>query len=364
MVVIRDDESSSSRGALIAAGGLVTPEIINFMARTARGVISLVLPPERCDALGLEVMSIGVDDQHRRRGTRMVSIEARQGVSTGISAADRARTIRVASDPDTRPDDLVQPGHVQPFRARAGGVLDRTGLAETAIDLARAADVEPACAITLILNADGTVANGNELTAYAGEHGLLELTTVDLIAARVAQGLAVERLADVTLTTTFGEFRAVLYRSRHDDRRHAALIKGSVEHADGVLVRVQRACLAGDVFGSRGCHCRPLLEAAMARIAREGTGVLVHVGHPDGHFDVGEDPAGLTLRDVGVGAQILLDLGVREMRLLTSSTATRKIFGLGGFGLSVRSQVPLQLPEGWGNTASANPGSESESGLD
>ncbi len=370
MVVVCDDEDRENEGDLTLAAQFATPEAINFMATHARGLICLALPPERCDELGLDLMAAKNETPLQTAFT--VAIEAREGVTTGISAADRARTIQVAVDPETKPHDLVQPGHVFPLKAKAGGVLERTGQTEAAVDLARLAGVVPAGVICEIMNDDGTMARVPDLIPYCREHGLKMITVADLIAYRRRKDKLVERVVETALPTAFGEFRAVGYRSLVDDKHHVAMVKGDVDRESDVLVRVHSECLTGDVFHSLRCDCGEQLEAALATIEREGRGVLLYLSQEgrgigllnklrayklqeegldtvDANLKLGL-PA--DLRDYGIGAQILVDLGLSSIRILTNNP--KKIHGLEGYGLSVAEQVPIRAVPNAHNEAYLN----------
>jgi 3,4-dihydroxy 2-butanone 4-phosphate synthase / GTP cyclohydrolase II len=358
MVVVCDDPARENEGDLTMAAQFVTPDAINFMAKEGRGLICLALSPARCDELGLDLMAAKNESAFSTAFT--VSIEARSGVSTGISAADRARTIQVAIDPETSPRELVQPGHVFPLKAKAGGVLERVGQTEAAVDLARLAGLNPAGVICEIMNDDGTMARVPDLGPYCERHGLKMITVADLVAYRRRHEKLVERVVSTSLPTAFGEFVAVGYRSLVDNKHHVALVKGEIDGVDDVLVRVHSECLTGDVFHSLRCDCGEQLESAMAMIESEGRGVLLYLSQEgrgigllnklrayklqeegldtvDANLRLGLP---VDLRDYGIGAQILVDLGLSSIRILTNNP--KKISGLAGYGLSVTDQVPIQ----------------------
>jgi len=358
MVVVVDDPERENEGDLVVAAQFATPEAINFMATHARGLICLCLTGERCEQLGLAPMT---PRNEARLGTAFtVSIEAREGVTTGISAPDRARTIAVAIDPAATPHDLVQPGHVFPLRARDGGVLVRAGQTEAAVDLARLAGLVPAGVICEIMNEDGTMARVPDLVPYCERHGLRMLAIADLIEYRRRTEKLVERVVSVRLPTEYGVFTATAFRETLTGREHLALVMGEI--GENVLVRVHSECLTGDVFHSLRCDCGEQLEAALAAIAAEGRGVLLYMAQEGRGIGLlnklkayelqerGLDTVDANLalgfaadeREWGIGNQILADLGITTLRLLTNNP--KKVSGLEAYGLEVTEQVPIEMP--------------------
>ncbi len=358
MVVVCDDEDRENEGDLVMAAQFATPEAINFMAKEGRGWICLALTPERCDELGLDLMTAKNESPLQTPFT--ITIEAREGVTTGVSAHDRAHTMQVAIDPRTRPRDLTQPGHVNPLKAKPGGVLERTGHTEASVDLARLAGLIPAGVICEVMNDDGSMARVPDLVHYTEKHGLKMVTIKDLIAYRRRNDKLIERVVATSLPTGFGLFEAIGYRSLVDDKHHVALVKGEVAGKPDVLVRVHSECLTGDVFHSLRCDCGEQLESALTMIDREGQGVLLYLSQEgrgigllnklrayrlqeDGLDTVeANERLGLPadLRDYGIGAQILVDLGLSSIRILTNNP--KKIRGLEGYGLSVSAQLPIE----------------------
>ncbi len=359
MVILVDDEDRENEGDLCMAATKVSAADVNFMAKHGRGLICLTLVPERVEYLNLPMMA---DVNTSSFGTAFtVSIEAKKGVTTGISAHDRAITIKTAIDPKTKPEDLARPGHVFPLKAKPGGVLQRAGQTEGSVDLARLAGLYPAGVICEVMSDDGTMARVPELIQFSKKHGIKLVTVKDLINYRMRTERFVTKAANVSLPTEYGDFRAIAYNNMVDQNTHLALVKGDIKPGDKVLVRVHSECLTGDVFGSRRCDCGWQLHAAMKMIEKEGKGIILYMRQEGRGIGLASklqayelQEKGLDtveanlklgfkadLRDYGIGAQILVDLGVRDMRLITNNP--KKIIGLEGYGLRMVERVPIQM---------------------
>jgi 3,4-dihydroxy 2-butanone 4-phosphate synthase / GTP cyclohydrolase II len=359
MVIVTDDEDRENEGDLICAAELITPEMVTFMVREGAGMLCVPVSQEIARRLHLESMVPNNREAYRTHFT--VTVDAAEGITTGISAADRAHTIRLLANAKTEPSDFVQPGHINPLVAKPGGVLRRVGHTEAAVDLARLAGLREAGVLIEIMNADGTMARVPDLRIFAAKHGLKMCTIADLIQYRRASERLVDREQVIKMPTDFGEFDLHLYRSKLSDEHHLALVKGDISNGEPVLVRVHSECLTGDVFGSRRCDCGGQLHTALQRIEQEGRGVLLYmrqegrgIGLPakihayklqEQGYDTVEANLKLgypmDLRDYGMGAQILYDLGIRQIRLMTNNP--RKVVGLQGHNLEILEQVPIKL---------------------
>lgn len=360
MVIVVDDADRENEGDLVMAAEKASPKAINFMARFGRGLICVPTTGERLQQLGIEEMVARNQDSFKT--DFQVTVDAAEGITTGISAADRARTIRVLCEPAATPADLRKPGHIFPLRAKPGGVLRRAGHTEAAVDFARLAGFRPVGVICEIMNDDGTMARLPELRRFARKHELKLCSIEDLIQFRRVREKLVERIESIQMPTDYGDFDLHLYSSKSDGQHHLALVKGKVDGKKGVLVRVHSECLTGDVFGSRRCDCGPQLHAAMKRIHQEGAGVILYMRQEGRGIGLapkiqayklqeqGLDTVeanlrlgfGMDLRDYGIGAQMLVDLGLKSIRLLTNNP--KKVVGLQGYGLEILEQLPIQIP--------------------
>ena len=359
MVIVVDDADRENEGDLVMAAEHATPAAINFMAKFGRGLICVPTTGDRLKQLGVERMV--TQNRETFKTDFQVSVDAARGVSTGISAADRAKTIQVMADPTALADDLVQPGHIFPLRAKSGGVLQRAGHTEAAVDLARLAGCRPIGVICEIMSDDGTMARLPELRKFARKHKLKICSIADLISYRRTREKLVERIEVVKMPTDYGDFDLHLYRSHTDGQHHIALVKGDLGRGERVLVRVHSECLTGDVFGSRRCDCGPQLQQAMKQVSDEGCGVILYMRQEGRGIGLGPKIQayklqekgldtveanqklgyGMDLREYGLGAQILCDLGLKTIRLLTNNP--KKLVGLGGYGLKVIEQVPIRV---------------------
>ena len=364
MVIVADDEDRENEGDLVMAASMITPEAVNFMAERGRGLICVTLFPDRADELDLPLMTDRNTDPHQTAFTISVDAHTKYGVTTGISAQDRAKTIELLGSEETVPEDFRRPGHVFPLRAKPGGVLRRVGQTEASVDLARLAGLPPVGVICEILDEDGTMARRPQLEDFAAEHDLKFITVAQLVRYRLTRTRLVERIAEARMPTEYGYFDIIGYRSAMDGREHIALVKGDLAEIDNALVRMHSECLTGDVFGSKRCDCGEQLRAAMRQIDEEGGGVIVYLRQEgrgiglgnklkayhlqdegmdtvEANEELGFQP---DLRDYGIGAQILLDLGLKSIRLLTNNP--RKVVGLDGYDLEITGREALQVEPG------------------
>lgn len=364
MVIVADDEDRENEGDLVMAASMITPEAVNFMAERGRGLICVTLLPDRADELDLPLMTDRNTDPHQTAFTISVDAHTKYGVTTGISAQDRAKTIELLGSEETVPEDFRRPGHVFPLRAKPGGVLRRVGQTEASVDLARLAGLPPVGVICEILDEDGTMARRPQLEDFAAEHDLKFITVAQLVRYRLTRTRLVERIAEARMPTEYGYFDIIGYRSAMDGREHIALVKGDLAEVDNALVRMHSECLTGDVFGSKRCDCGEQLRAAMRQIDEEGGGVIVYLRQEgrgiglgnklkayhlqdegmdtvEANEELGFQP---DLRDYGIGAQILLDLGLKSIRLLTNNP--RKVVGLDGYDLEITGREALQVEPG------------------
>ena len=364
MVIVADDEDRENEGDLVMAASMITPQAVNFMAEHGRGLICVTMLPDLADQLDLPLMTDRNSDPHQTAFTISVDAHTKYGVTTGISAQDRAKTIELLASEETVPEDFRRPGHVFPLRAKPGGVLRRVGQTEASVDLSLLAGLPPVGVICEILDADGTMARRPKLEEFAAEHELKFITVAQLVRYRLTRTRLVERIAVASMPSAYGDFDIIGYSTEMDGREHIALVKGNLDEVDNVLVRMHSECLTGDVFGSKRCDCGEQLQAAMRQIDKEGAGAIVYLRQEgrgiglgnklkayhlqDGGLDTVEANEELgfkpDLRDYGIGAQILLDLGIQSMRLLTNNP--RKVVGLDGYDLEITGREPLLVEPG------------------